>query len=152
MKIAVACDHGGFPLKETILASVRAAGHEPLDLGTDSADSVDFPDFTEKLGRAIQSGEAERGILICGSGVGACIAANKMKGVWAAICHDTYSAAQGVEHDNMNVLCLGGRVIGSELANVLVAAFLGARYLGNDAGGERLARRVGKIEKMENQG
>ena len=152
MKIAVACDHGGFPLKETVLAAVRVAGHEPIDLGTNSAESVDFPDFTEKLGRAIQSGEAERGILICGSGIGACIAANKMKGVWAAICHDTYSAAQGVEHDNMNVLCLGGRVIGSELANVLVAAFLGARYLGNDAGGERLARRVGKIEKMENQG
>lgn len=149
MKIAVACDHGGFPLKETILASVRAAGHEPIDLGTDSAASVDFPDFTEKLGRAIQSGEAERGILVCGSGVGACIAANKMKGVWAAICHDTYSAAQGVEHDNMNVLCLGGRVVGPELVKVLVSAFLNARYLGNNKGGERFARRVGKIEKME---
>lgn len=149
MKIAVACDHGGFPLKETVIAAVRAAGHEPLDLGTDSAESVDFPDFTEKLGRAIQSNEAERGILICGSGIGACIAANKMKGVWASICHDTYSAAQGVEHDNMNVLCLGGRVIGPELTKVVVAAFLGARYLGYDPGGERLARRVGKIEKME---
>ncbi len=152
MKIAVACDHGGFPLKETILASVRAAGHEPLDLGTNSAESVDFPDFTEKLGRAIQSKEAERGILVCGSGVGACIAANKMKGVWAAICHDTYSAAQGVDHDNMNVLCLGGRVIGSELAASLVKAFLDARYLGNDIGGERYARRVCKIEKLENEG
>ena len=152
MNIAVACDHGGFPLKETILAAVRAAGHEPLDLGTNSADSVDFPDFTEKLGRAIQSKEAERGILVCGSGVGACIAANKMRGVWASICHDTYSAAQGVEHDNMNVLCLGGRVIGPELTKVVVAAFLGARYLGNDSGGERLARRVGKIEKLENEG
>lgn len=149
MKIAVACDHGGFPLKETILASVRAAGHEPIDLGTNSADPVDFPDFTEKLGRAIQSGEAERGILVCGSGVGACIAANKMKGVWAAICHDTYSAAQGVEHDRMNVLCLGGRVIGVELASSLVKAFLAARYLGNDEGGERYARRVGKIETLE---
>lgn len=150
MKIAVACDHGGFPLKETILASVRAAGHEPIDLGTDSADPVDFPDFTEKLGRAIQSGEAERGILVCGSGVGACIAANKMKGVWAAICHDTYSAAQGVEHDRMNVLCLGGRIIGPELAKVLVPAFLNARYLGNDEGGERFERRVEKIRKIEN--
>lgn len=149
MKIAVACDHGGFPLKETILASVRAAGHEPIDLGTNSPAPVDFPDFTEKLGRAIQSGEAERGILVCGSGVGACIAANKMKGVWAAICHDTYSAAQGVEHDNMNVLCLGGRVIGVELAASLVKAFLGARYLGNEAGGERFARRVEKIQKIE---
>lgn len=152
MKIAVACDHGGFPLKETILASVRAAGHEPLDLGTNSAEPVDFPDFTEKLGRAIQTDEAERGILVCGSGVGACIAANKMKGVWAAICHDTYSAAQGVEHDNMNVLCLGGRVIGVELASSLVKAFLGARYLGNDTGGERFARRISKIEKMEEEG
>jgi ribose 5-phosphate isomerase B len=151
MKIAVACDHGGFHLKETILAAVRAAGHEPLDLGTNSADAVDFPDFTEKLGRAIQSGEAERGILVCGSGVGACIAANKMKGVWAAICHDTYSAAQGVEHDNMNVLCLGGRVIGPELTRVVVAAFLGARYTGNDKGGERLARRVGKIKSLEDE-
>lgn len=152
MKIAVACDHGGFPLKETILASVRAAGHEPIDLGTDSAEPVDFPDFTEKLGRAIQSGEAERGILVCGSGVGACIAANKMKGVWAAICHDTYSAAQGVEHDNMNVLCLGGRIIGVELAKALVPAFLNARYLGNDQGGERYARRVGKMRLLEDVG
>lgn len=152
MKIAVACDHGGFPLKQTILDSVRAAGHEPIDLGTNSAESVDFPDFTEKLGRAIQNGKAERGILVCGSGVGACIAANKMKGVWAAICHDTYSAAQGVMHDNMNVLCLGGRVIGPELAKSLVSAFLNARYLGNDKGGERLARRVAKIHKLEDVG
>ena len=150
MKIAVACDHGGFPLKETILEAVRAAGHEPIDLGTNSAEPVDFPDFTEKLGRAIQTGEAERGILVCGSGVGACIAANKMKGVWAAICHDTYSAAQGVEHDNMNVLCLGGRVIGAELAASLVKAFLGAHYLGKDKSGERFERRVAKIRKIEN--
>lgn len=149
MKIAVACDHGGFPLKETILAAVRAAGHEPIDLGTNSAEPVDFPDFTEKLGRIIQKGEAERGILVCGSGVGACIAANKMKGVWAAICHDTYSAAQGVEHDNMNVLCLGGRVIGPEQAANLVKSFLGARYLGNDTGGERFARRVAKVKALE---
>ena len=149
MKIAVACDHGGFPLKATVLEAVRAAGHEPIDLGTNSAEPVDFPDFTEKLGRAIQSGEAERGILVCGSGVGACIAANKMKGVWAAICHDTYSAAQGVEHDRMNVLCLGARVIGPELAKVLVPAFLNARYLGNQAGGERLRRRVEKIKAIE---
>ena len=110
---------------------------------------MDFPDFTEKLGRTIQKGEAERGILVCGSGVGACIAANKMKGVWAAICHDTYSAAQGVEHDNMNVLCLGGRVIGPELAADLVKAFLGAHYFGDDKGGERFARRVRKIKAME---
>jgi ribose 5-phosphate isomerase B len=152
MKVAFGCDHAGFPLKETVLAAVRAAGHEPIDLGTFSAESVDFPDFTEKVGRAIQNGEAERGILLCGSGIGACIAANKMKGVYASVCHDTYSAAQGVLHDDMNVLCLGGRVIGPELANALVIAFLNARYLGNDAGGERLAKRVAKIHRIEDVG
>ena len=151
MKIAVGCDHAGFPLKQTVLDSIHAAGHEPIDLGTHSTDSVDFPDFTEKVGRAIQNGEAERGILVCGSGVGAAIAANKMKGVYASICHDTYSAAQGVLHDDMNVLCLGGRVIGSELAKVLVPAFLGAEYQGNKDGGERLLRRVGKIHKLEEE-
>ncbi len=152
MKVAIACDHAGFPLKEVVIQAVRAAGHEPLDLGTHSPDPVDFPDVTVRLGRAIQSGQAERGVLLCGSGIGACIAANKMKGVWAAICHDTYSAAQGVEHDRMNVLCLGGRVIGPELAAVLVKAFLGARYLGEQPGGERYARRVAKIEQIEASG
>ena len=151
MKIAVGFDHAGFPLKQTVLDAVRAAGHEPIDLGTFSAESVDFPDYSEKVGRAIQSGEAERGILCCGSGVGACIAANKMKGVYASICHDTYSAAQGVLHDDMNVLCLGGRVIGPELAKALILAFLNARYQGNEPGGERLARRVAKIHKLENE-
>ena len=150
MKIAVGFDHAGFPLKETVLKAVQNAGHEPIDLGTNSAEPVDFPDITEKVGRAVQSGEAERGILVCGSGIGACIAANKMKGVYASICHDTYSAAQGVLHDDMNVLCLGGRVIGPELAKALIPAFLNAHYLGNDSGGERLARRVNKIHKMEN--
>ncbi len=152
MKVAVGFDHAGFPLKQTVLDSVRAAGHEPIDLGTFSADSVDFPDYAEKVGCAIQNGEAERGILVCGSGVGACIAANKMKGVYASICHDTYSAAQGVLHDDMNVLCLGGRVIGPELAKVLVPAFLSAEYQGNEKGGERLARRVEKIHKLESTG
>jgi len=151
MKIAVAFDHAGFPLKNVILEAVRTAGHEPIDLGTYSTESVDFPDVTEKLGRTIQAGEAERGVLVCGSGVGACIAANKMKGIFASICHDSYSAAQGVMHDDMNVLCLGGRVVGPELARVLVVAFLNARYIGNDPGGERLARRVGKIRKMEEE-
>jgi ribose 5-phosphate isomerase B len=150
MKIAIACDHAGFPLKACVLEAVRTAGHEPIDLGTDSDEPVDFPDLTLKLGHAIQNGDAERGIIICGSGIGACIAANKMKGIWASICHDTYSAAQGVVHDNMNVLCLGGRVIGSELVKVLVPAFLGARYFGTEKGGERYARRVNKIIKMEN--
>lgn len=151
MKVAVGFDHAGFPLKEIILEAVRVAGHEPIDLGTFSADAVDFPDYAEKVGRAIQNGEAKRGILVCGSGVGACIAANKMKGVYASICHDTYSAAQGVKHDDMNVLCLGGRVVGPELAKALIAAFLGARYIGDDPGGERLARRVGKIKKIEQE-
>jgi len=152
MKIAVGFDHGGFPLKQTVLDTVRAAGHEPIDMGTNSAESVDFPDFTEKVGRAIQNGEAERGIIVCGSGVGACIAANKMKGIYASICHDTYSAAQGVAHDDMNVLCLGGRIVGVELAVVLIQAFLGAEYQGNKTGEERLARRVGKIHKLEDEG
>src|SRR5512139_3750301 len=142
MKVVVGFDHAGFPLKGTVLEAVRKAGHEPIDVGTNSAEPVDFPDFSEKVGRAIQDGEAERGVLVCGSGVGACIAANKMKGIYASICHDSYSAAQGVMHDDMNVLCLGGRVVGPELARTLVAAFLKARYIGNDPGGERLARRV----------
>lgn len=151
MKIAVGCDHGGFPLKDVVIESVKAAGHEVIDVGTFSADVVDFPDFTKKVGEKIQSGEAERGILICGSGIGAAIAANKMKGVYASICHDTYSAAQGVMHDAMNVLCLGGRVIGPELVKVLVSAFLNAQYLGDKKGGERFAKRVGKIKNMEEQ-
>jgi ribose 5-phosphate isomerase B len=152
MKVVVGFDHAGFPLKQTVLDAVRAAGHEPLDVGTNSNDPVDFPDYSEKVGRAIQSGEAERGILCCGSGVGACVAANKMKGIFASICHDTYSAAQGVAHDDMNVLCLGGRVIGPELATSLITAFLGARYIGNDPNGERYARRVGKIHQLEDTG
>ncbi len=150
MKVAIGFDHGGYPLRQVVLDAVRNAGHEPIDLGTFTPESVDFPDYSEKVGRAIQAGQAERGILVCGSGVGACVAANKMKGIFAAICHDTYSAGQGVMHDRMNVLCLGGRVIGTELAAVLVKAFLSARYLGDDPGGERFARRVGKIQKIEN--
>jgi ribose 5-phosphate isomerase B len=149
MKIAVGFDHAGFPLKQTVLDTIRAAGHEPIDMGTNSTESVDFPDYSEKVGKAVQSGEAERGILVCGSGVGACIAANKLKGIFAGLCHDTYSAAQGVRHDDMNVLCLGARVVGPELAIELIKAFLSARYIGNDAGGERLARRVEKIRKLE---
>ena len=151
MKIAVGFDHAGFPLKQTVLDAVRTAGHEPIDLGTNSSDPVDFPDLAEAVGRAIQNGEAKRGILCCGSGVGAAIAANKMKGVYASICHDTYSASQGVLHDDMNVLCLGGRVIGPELAKALITAFLNAEYQGNKDGGERLARRVMKIHKLETE-
>ncbi len=149
MKIAVACDHAGFPLKEIVLDAIRAAGHEVLDLGAHSTRAVDYPDYAEKLGRAIQSGQAERGVLLCGSGVGACIAANKMKGVYAGICHDTYSAHQGVEHDEMNVLCLGARILGPELVRELVLSFLAARFVGNDPGQERHKRRVGKVRKIE---
>jgi RpiB/LacA/LacB family sugar-phosphate isomerase len=148
MKIAVGFDHAGFHMKEPVIEAVINAGHEPLDLGTFSYDSVDYPDFAEKVGLAIQKGQAERGILVCGSGVGACISANKMNGIYACLCHDTYSARQGVEHDDMNVLCLGGRIIGQELAKELVNAFLGARYSGE----ERHARRVGKIKKLEERG
>ena len=152
MKVAVGFDHAGFPLRQIVLAAVQAAGAEVVDFGTTSSDPVDFPDYANKVGLAIQSGQVERGILVCGSGIGACIAANKMKGVYASICHDTYSAAQGVKHDDMNLLCLGGRVIGPELAASLIKAFLGARYLGDDPGGERLARRVGEIRRMEEFG
>lgn len=152
MKVAVGFDHAGFPLRDSILNAVRGAGAEALDLGTTTSAPVDFPDYAAKVGRLLQQGVAERGILVCGSGIGACIAANKMKGVYASICHDTYSAAQGVMHDDMNLLCLGGRVIGPELAASLVKAFLAARYLGDDPGGERLARRVGKIRRLEDTG
>ncbi|MBU4224839.1 MAG: RpiB/LacA/LacB family sugar-phosphate isomerase, partial [Chloroflexi bacterium] len=129
---------------------IKSAGHDVLDLGMDSIASVDYPDYAEKVGRAIQSGQAVRGIILCGSGVGACIAANKMRGVYACLCHDTYSAHQGVEHDDMNVLCLGARIIGPELAKEIVTAFLAERFIGNDPGQERHARRVGKIRKLEN--
>ncbi len=152
MRVVIASDHAGYPLKGTVVEAVQAAGHEAVDLGTNSTESVDYADFVEKVGRAIQKGKAERGILLCGSGVGACIAANKMKGIYAAICHDTYSAHQGVEHDSMNVLCLGGRVIGPEVVKELVSAFLRARFIGNDLGEERHVRRVGKVRKLESEG
>jgi ribose 5-phosphate isomerase B len=124
-------------------------GYYVVDLGTNNTNSVDYPDYAEKLGRAIVSGQAERGVLICGSGVGASIAANKIKGIYAAVCHDTYSAHQGVQHDNMNVLCLGARVVGTELAKELVVAFLSAKFLSNDA---RQVRRVNNNSKVENSG
>ena len=149
MKIAVASDHAGYSLKQSVIDVVRAMGHDSLDLGTNSLEPVDYPDYTEKLGNMIQSGQADRGILLCGSGVGACIAANKMHGVFACVCHDTYSAHQGVEHDDMNVLCIGTRIIGPELAKEIVAAFLNANYTGNEPGQERHARRVEKIKIME---
>lgn len=149
MKIAVGCDHGGFPLKDAILQAIFESGHDPIDFGTDSPEPVDYPDFVEKVGVAIQSGKAQRGILLCGSGVGACIAANKMKSIYAGICHDTYSAHQGVEHDDMNVLCLGARIVGCELAREITKTFLSARFIGNDPGEERHARRVEKTKNLE---
>ncbi len=152
MRIAVGTDHGGYLLKETIIAVISETGHDVLDFGTDSEDSVDYPDFAEKVGTAIQSGKADRGIVVCGSGVGVCIAANKMHGVYAAICHDAYSAQQGVEHDGMNVLCLGGRIVGTELTKVLVKAFLEARFVGEDQGQERHKCRVEKVKKLEKEG
>jgi ribose 5-phosphate isomerase B len=152
MRIVIGADHGGFHLKEVLVEYLNQLGHEVIDVGTDSIRSVDYPDFSVKVGEDIQSGAADRGIIICGSGVGACIAVNKMKGIYAAICHDAYSARQGVEHDNMNVLCLGGRIVGEELAKVLVSQFIDARFIGNDEGEERHLRRTGKIKIMEEKG
>ena len=145
MRIAVACDHAGFPLKAEIIQVITEAGHQVLDLGTDSTEPVDYPDYAAKLGQAILDKAADRGVLICGSGVGACIAANKLDGIYAGLCHDTYSAAQGVEHDNMNVLCLGARIIGPALVPGLVRAFLGAQFSLE----ERHRRRFGKIRILE---
>lgn len=145
MRLVIACDHAGFELKQDLLRRLRAEGQEISDLGTDSADPVDYTDYAEKLGRAVLEGRAERGILICGSGVGASVAANKLPGIRAGLCHDTYSAHQGVEHDDMNVLVLGARVIGHELAFDLVRTFLGAKF----SGAERHLRRLGKIKAME---
>ena len=146
--VAVACDHGGFPLKQIVLDVIAGAGLNVLDLGTDSADSVDYPDYARKIGKALLTGEAERGILLCGSGVGACIAANKMRGIYAGVCHDTYSAHQGVEHDRMNVLCLGARIIGPELVRELVLAFLKAEFIPE----ERHVRRTEMVHQIEREG
>ena len=151
MRIAISTDHGGIDLKNVLVEYIQRLGYDLVDFGTDSEESVDYPDYTVKVGKAIQNKEAEKGIVICGSGVGVCITANKMKGVYAAICHDTYSAAQGVEHDNMNVLCLGGRIIGTELGKSLVKAFLEARFIGHDPGNERHLRRVTKVRKIEEE-
>ena len=146
MIIALATDHGGFPLKQFVLEVIQACGHTALDLGAASADPLDdYPDFSRLIGEAIQQGRAERGILMCGSGVGASVAANKMIGVRAGLCHDTYSAHQGVEHDDMNVLCLGARVVGQALAIELVHAFVAARFSGE----ERHRRRLEKIGRLE---
>ena len=152
MRIAIGTDHGGFPIKAAVIDAIREAGHKLVDFGTDSEDSVDYPDYVEKVGKEIQSGKADRGILLCGSGVGVCIAANKMLGIYASICHDIYTARQAVEHDNINVLCLGGRIIKKEMAMDLVKEFLDARFEGDDPGGERHLRRIDKVKQIEKGG
>lgn len=145
MKIVVGSDHAGFELKQQIADALRREGHEVIDVGTHTTASVDYPDFAEAVGVAVRDGRAERGVLICGSGVGASVAANKLPGIRAAICHDTYSAHQGVEHDDMNVLVLGGRIVGPALAHDLVRAYIAARYTGE----ARHARRLAKITALE---
>jgi RpiB/LacA/LacB family sugar-phosphate isomerase len=148
MKIALGCDHAGFPLKAQLLPWFAECRHEVLDLGTFSTDPVDYPDYARAVGRAVVSEEALRGILICGSGVGACVAANKIMGIRAGICHDTFSARQGVEDDDMNVICIGARVVGSELAKEIITAFLKASF----SHLERHERRVKKILDIESKG
>jgi ribose 5-phosphate isomerase B len=146
MRVALGTDHGGLSIKDSVLEAIRESGHEALDLGAYALDPVDdYPDFAKLVGEAVQTGRADRGIAICGSGVGVTVAANKMPGIRACLCHDTYSAAQGVTHDDMNVLCLGGRIIGPELAKVLVRAFLTAEF----DGGERFRRRVNKVNALD---
>jgi ribose 5-phosphate isomerase B len=145
MKIACAFDHAGFTLREEILGAVEAAGHEPIDMGVHSPEPVDYPDVARKVGRAIETGIAERGILVCGSGAGVSVAATKMRGVRAATIHDEYTAHQAVEHDDVNVLCLGSRVIGGELAKEIVGRFLGASVSDE----ERHVRRRAKIDQIE---
>ena len=146
MKIAIGVDHGGFVLKPTIVDELKKLEHMVVDCGACEYDAQDdYPDFAHAVGAAIQRGDAERGIVVCGSGVGASIAATKMRGIRAAVCHDTYSARQGVEHDNMNVLCLGARIIGDELARELVRAFVSAKF--NTS--ERFQRRLNKVLEIE---
>ena len=146
MKIAIGADHGGFPLKEELADILRQAGHEVEDLGAHQYDSQDdYPDFAFAVARAVVDGQAQRGIVVCGSGVGASVAANKVKGARAALCHDTYSARQGVDHDDLNVLCLGGHVVGIELAKDITKAYLEAEFSGE----ERHQRRLSKIIAAE---
>jgi ribose 5-phosphate isomerase B len=147
MKIAVGADHGGYPLNERVIEELRSAGHEVIDFGThDGAIPDDYPDYAKQIGEAVQSGAAEIGVLVCGSGVGAAVAANKLRGVRAALCGDTYSAHQSREHDDCNVLCLGARVVGVELALEILRSFVGAKFSGE----ERHRRRLAKVAAMEN--
>ncbi len=146
LRIAIAADHAGYPLKAVVAADLRAAGHEVSDLGTDDPSvPSDYPDVAERVCEAVRAGRAERGIALCGSGVGVGVAANKFPGIRAGVCHDHYSAHQAVEHDDMNVLCIGARVVGQELARELARAFVNARFTAE----ERHARRLGKIRAIE---
>lgn len=148
MRIAIGADHGGFALKAPLMQALREAGHEVIDLGTHSTDAVDYPDYARAVGRAMLDGRAERGVLICGSGAGAAIAANKMRGIRAVLAHDTYTAHQMVEHDNANICCLGARVVGPELAAEVVRAFVNAKFTGE----ERHVRRLNKVAEIEREG
>lgn len=145
MRIAIAADHAGYQIKDDVINIVQFLGHDIIDLGTYNQEPVDYPDYALKLGKVVAENQVDRGILICGSGVGACIAANKIKGIYASVCHDTYSAHQGVEHDNMNVLCIGSRIIGIELVKELIKAFLSAEFQKED----RFIRRFEKIKSIE---
>ncbi len=150
MRIAVGSDHAGFALKQDLAAYLRELGHQVLDVGTHSTAPVDYPDYAEAVGNAVLDGRADRAVLICGSGVGASVAANKLPGIRAGLCHDTYSAHQGVEHDDMNVLVMGSRVIGTELARELVRAFLGATFSGEERHRRRLAKVIALERKARN--
>ena len=148
MRVAIGADHGGYTLKDELKSFLESLGHETIDVGAHTLEPADdFPDFTMPLAQSVASGRADRGIMICGSGVGASVAANKVKGVRASVCHDTYSAHQGVEHDDMNVLCLGARIVGIELARELTGAFLSAEYVPE----ERFQRRLDKVLDMESK-
>ena len=145
MRIAIGSDHAGFGYKETLGRLLREEGNDVVDVGTGSREPADYPDYAEKVALAVRNGDVERGVLICGSAVGVCVAANKVPGVRAGVCHDTYSAHQGVEHDDMNVLCMGERIIGIELAREILSSFLGARYQRE----ERFQRRLDKVLAIE---
>lgn len=145
MRYAVACDHAGFPLKETVVAELKSLGNDVLDLGTDSLEAVDYPDFAAAAAEAVSEKRVDRAVVVCGSGVGASVVVNKIPGVRGALCHDSFSARQGVEDDDMNVLCLGARIIGPELAKEAIRAFEGARF----SGLERHVRRSDKIDAIE---
>lgn len=148
MKLTVGSDHAGFALKKELVEWLTSQGHAIVDVGTHSTDAADYPDFAQKVSHEVIEGRAERGIIVCGSGVGACVAANKIKGIRAGMCHDTFSARQGVEDDDMNTLCLGARIIGGELAREVLKAFLNARF----SGLERHLRRLNKVLAIEAAG